>query len=134
MRGLIQGPCVAGWGRIDRIEGPQFFGSTDGFAELFDTANDPSLVIVDFLNSWVVDQSALWAIEALASKYEAQGKTLQLRHPSRKIIRPQSCAVKLICGNERSNTKRRPTRRNTMPSRLLKSSSGAASCITNGSC
>jgi len=32
------------------------------------------------LNSRVVDQSALQAIEDLASKYEARGKTLQLRH------------------------------------------------------
>ncbi|HUU65656.1 MAG TPA: sodium-independent anion transporter, partial [Methyloceanibacter sp.] len=43
----------------------------------------PDLVIVDFLNSRVVDQSALQAIEALASKYEAVGKSLQLRHLSR---------------------------------------------------
>ena len=34
------------------------------------------------MESRVVDQSALQAIEALASKYEAEGKTLQLRHLS----------------------------------------------------
>ena len=32
------------------------------------------------MNSRVVDQSALQAIEDLASKYEALGKMLQLRH------------------------------------------------------
>jgi SulP family sulfate permease len=37
---------------------------------------------VDFMYSRIVDQSALQAIEDLASKYEAQGKTLQLRHLS----------------------------------------------------
>jgi SulP family sulfate permease len=39
-------------------------------------------VIVDFMNSRVVDQSALQAIEDIAAKYEAQGKTLVLRHLS----------------------------------------------------
>ena len=34
------------------------------------------------MSSRVVDQSALQAIEALAAKYEAVGKTLQLRHLS----------------------------------------------------
>ncbi|MCF6358195.1 MAG: STAS domain-containing protein, partial [Draconibacterium sp.] len=65
------------------IEGPLFFGSAEGFSELFQPEQDPNLVIVDFINSRVVDQSALQAIEALASKYEAHGKTLQLRHLSR---------------------------------------------------
>ena len=69
--------------RVYEIEGPLFFGSTDGFAELFAPEEDPEVVIVDFMNSRVVDQSALQAIEALASRYEEQGKTLQLRHLSR---------------------------------------------------
>jgi len=34
------------------------------------------------MNSRVVDQSALQAIEALSGKYEAHDKTLQLRHLS----------------------------------------------------
>ena len=69
--------------KIYRIHGPLFFGSTDGFIELFDPKADPDLVVVDFAESRVVDQSALQAIEALAGKYEAQGKQLQLRHLSR---------------------------------------------------
>lgn len=68
--------------RVYQIEGPLFFGSVDGFAEIFNAKDDPSIVIVDFMNSRIVDQSALQAIEALASKYEARGKTLQLRHLS----------------------------------------------------
>ncbi len=68
--------------KVYQIEGPLFFGSIEGFARIFDPENDPDLVIVDFMNSRVVDQSALQALEALASKYEAQGKTLQLRHLS----------------------------------------------------
>ncbi|MCT4370144.1 SulP family inorganic anion transporter [Yangia mangrovi] len=69
--------------RVYQIQGPLFFGSTDGFAELFDIEGDPKSVIVDFADSRVVDQSALQAIEALAAKYEAAGKRLQLRHLSR---------------------------------------------------
>ncbi len=69
-------------GKIYQIEGPLFFGSTDGFSEIFTPQDDPDLVIIDFMNSRVVDQSALQAIDALALKYEALNKTLQLRHLS----------------------------------------------------
>ncbi len=72
-----------GGAKVYRIEGPLFFGSTDGFAELFDPAGDPDLVVIDFAGSRVVDQSALQAIEDLAAKYETRGKALQLRHLSR---------------------------------------------------
>ncbi|MDY6861318.1 MAG: STAS domain-containing protein, partial [Pseudomonadota bacterium] len=52
-------------------------------AELFDPANDPSRVVIDFADSRVADQSALTAIEGVAAKYEAAGKQIQLRHLSR---------------------------------------------------
>ncbi len=68
--------------RVYQVQGPLFFGSSDGFVELFDVAGDPSEVIVDFADSRVVDQSALQAIEAVAAKYEEAGKRLQLRHLS----------------------------------------------------
>ena len=66
-----------------KIQGPLFFGSTDGFVELFDVENDPKIVILDFEASRVVDQSALQAIEVVAAKYESAGKLLQLKHLSR---------------------------------------------------
>ncbi|MEO0678740.1 MAG: STAS domain-containing protein, partial [Pseudomonadota bacterium] len=69
--------------RVYQIQGPLFFGSVEGFTELFDPKSDPQRVIVDFADSRVVDQSALTAIEAVAAKYEAAGKALQLRHLSR---------------------------------------------------
>ena len=64
------------------IEGPLFFGSVQGFSEIFNIDNDTETVIVDFINSRVVDQSALQAIEDLAVKYEKRNKKLQLRHLS----------------------------------------------------
>ncbi|MEQ6248606.1 SulP family inorganic anion transporter [Sulfitobacter sp. HNIBRBA3233] len=69
--------------KVYQIQGPLFFGSSEGFAELFNVLEDPQEVIVDFENSRVVDQSALQAIEAIAGKYEDAGKRLQLRHLSR---------------------------------------------------
>lgn len=69
--------------KVYEIEGPLFFGSAEGFGELFEIDSDPDHVIVDFVRSRVVDQSALQAIEALAAKYEAAGKQLVLRHLSR---------------------------------------------------
>ena len=69
--------------QVYEIQGPLFFGSVDGFTELFDVDADPDAVIVDFAQSRVADQSALQAIESVASKYEAAGKRLQLRHLSR---------------------------------------------------
>ncbi|MBV2360369.1 SulP family inorganic anion transporter [Thalassococcus sp. CAU 1522] len=69
--------------KVYEIKGPLFFGSSDGFVELFDVAGDPDTVIVDFADSRVVDQSALQAIEAVAARYEAEGKQIQLRHLSR---------------------------------------------------
>ncbi|MGR3376133.1 SulP family inorganic anion transporter [Salipiger abyssi] len=69
--------------KVYQVQGPLFFGSSEGFAELFNVAEDPQTVIVDFADSRVVDQSALQAIEAVAAKYQAAGKRLQLRHLSR---------------------------------------------------
>jgi len=81
---------------VYQIEGPLFFGSTHGFSEIFHPQDDPDLVIVDFMNSRVADQSALQAIEALAVKYEELGKTLQLRHLSHDCHRLLARAGQLI--------------------------------------
>ena len=86
--------------KVYQIEGPLFFGSTDGFIELFDPKGDPAAVAIDFMNSRVVDQSALQAIEALAAKYEAQGKSLQLRHLSRDCHRLLNRAGQLVIAED----------------------------------
>jgi len=86
--------------KVYQIQGPLFFGSSEGFAELFDVAGDPGTVIVDFADSRVVDQSALQAIEAVAAKYEAAGKRLQLRHLSRDCHRLLSKAGHLMVDSD----------------------------------
>ncbi len=65
---------------VYEIDGPLFFGSAGSFIDLFNPKNDPDLVILDFMDSRVVDHSALQAIEAVAEKYQKAGKRLQLRH------------------------------------------------------
>ena len=69
--------------KVYKLEGPLFFGSIEGFSELFTVKDDPDTVIVDFANSRVVDQSALQAIEVLAAKYTQAGKSIRLRHLTR---------------------------------------------------
>ncbi|MCQ0093891.1 SulP family inorganic anion transporter [Roseovarius sp. M141] len=86
--------------RVYSIEGPLFFGSAEGFAELFDIEGDPDTVVVDFDQSRVVDQSALQAIETLAGKYQAAGKTLQLRHLSRDCHRLLTKAGNLMIDSD----------------------------------
>jgi len=86
--------------KVYQIRGPLFFGSSDGFTELFDVESDPSLVIIDFDESRVVDQSALQAIEAIAGKYEAAGKRIQLRHISHDCHQLLSKAGHLIVDSD----------------------------------
>jgi len=83
-----------------RIQGPLFFGSSDGFVELFTPDEDPATVVVAFADSRVVDQSALQAIEAVAAKYEGAGKRIQLRHLSRDCHRLLSKAGHLMVDSE----------------------------------
>ena len=75
------GVSKEGW-KVYRLSGPLFFGSTTGFQDIFDINNDPDDVVIDFIDSRVVDHSGLEVIDALASKYEAAGKRLHLRHLS----------------------------------------------------
>jgi len=74
---------VDGDTKVYKLSGPLFFGSIEGFSEMFDPKTDPENVIVDFAGSRVVDQSALQAIEALADKYTQAGKSIALRHLTR---------------------------------------------------
>ena len=86
--------------KVYQVKGPLFFGSAEGFSELFDVSDDPSLVIIDFDESRVVDQSALQAIETVAGKYEAQGKQIQLRHLSHDCHRLLSKAGHLVIDSD----------------------------------
>ena len=86
--------------KIYRIDGPLFFGSIEGFMDLFDIANDPERVIIDFADSRVVDQSALQALEDLAAKYAKAGKQVELRHLSRDCHALLSKAGQLVVDSD----------------------------------
>ena len=70
-----------GW-KVYELDGPLFFGSVLHFRELFDPANDPEHIVIDFQESRIWDSSGLDAIDGLADKYRAQGKKLHIRHIS----------------------------------------------------
>lgn len=65
-----------------QLHGPLFFASAQAFKQLFDPANDPDDVVIDFYYTRVYDQSGLEAINALGEKYAALGKRLHLTHLS----------------------------------------------------
>ncbi len=68
--------------KVYEIWGPLFFGSISVFMEKFDVKNDPDHVLIDFVEARVCDHSALEAIYMLVGKYEAEGKTIKLKHLS----------------------------------------------------
>ncbi|HZH86532.1 MAG TPA: SulP family inorganic anion transporter [Brumimicrobium sp.] len=68
--------------KVYEIWGPLFFGSIQAFNDKFDPKNDPDKVIIDFVESRVSDHSALEAIFNIVGKYEAEGKSIKLKHLS----------------------------------------------------
>ena len=77
----IERPSIREKGaKVYEIEGPLFFSSTNSFLEIFKPAEDPTVIIIDFARSKIIDQSALKAIEDIADKYNAIGKKVKLRH------------------------------------------------------
>jgi len=68
--------------KIYEIWGPLFFGSISAFNDKFDVKNDPENVEIDFIESRISDHSALEAIFSLVNKYEAEGKSIKLKHLS----------------------------------------------------
>ncbi len=77
-----------------------FFGSADGFVELFALEQDPQRVVIDFADSRVADQSALQAIETIAAKYQGAGKKIELRHLSRDCHQLLNKAGQLMVDSE----------------------------------
>lgn len=64
------------------VEGTLFFASTTAFAAAFAPKEDPALSVVDFAGARLADHSAIEALDALAARYRALGKTVRLRHLS----------------------------------------------------
>ncbi|MBA2665247.1 MAG: SulP family inorganic anion transporter [Bradymonadaceae bacterium] len=60
------------------VHGQMFFATTTDFAELFDVAQDPESVEIDFSASHVWDHSAVAAIARLMGKYQQVGKKVSI--------------------------------------------------------
>ena len=72
------------------VTGPLFFGSVTSFLDQFNPKDAKDDVVIDFADSRVCDYSGLEAIDTLADRYLAAGKTLHLVHLStecRKLLR-----------------------------------------------
>ena len=61
-----------------KLEGGLFFGSVTSFKELFDVANDPDHVVIDFKQSRVYDHSGIDAIQNVTDRYKKVDKKLHL--------------------------------------------------------
>ena len=68
--------------KVYEIWGPLFFGSIQNFNAKFDAKGDPNKVEVDFMESKVSDHSGIEALDALATKYLDQGKSIKFTHLS----------------------------------------------------
>jgi len=64
------------------VRGAIFFGSTTSFMEQFTPREDQNDVVIDFWRARVCDHSGIEAIDTLAERYIAAGKTLHLLHLS----------------------------------------------------
>lgn len=64
------------------IYGPLFFGSVTTFNSKFDILNDPDEVVIDFMESRIVDMSAIEAVNRITERYAKVGKKVTLRHLS----------------------------------------------------
>lgn len=64
------------------LYGPVFFGSIASFKDLFNVKTDPDRVVVNFEHSRVWDHSGIEALEVLAKKYKAAGKTIKFKRLS----------------------------------------------------
>ncbi len=65
------------------IYGPLFFGSVTVFNEKFDVLNDPDEIVIDFVESRVVDMSAIEALNRITERYQKVGKKVHLKHLSK---------------------------------------------------
>lgn len=64
------------------IRGPLFFASSGNFKESFDYDLNVDAVVINFLNSRIVDQSAIIAIDEVSGRYRDNGVKVLLSHLS----------------------------------------------------
>ncbi|WP_328452840.1 SulP family inorganic anion transporter [Amycolatopsis sp. NBC_00438] len=73
-------PLVDPGGRqvVYTVTGELFFASSNDLVYQFDYANDPDTVIIDLSAAHIWDASTVAALDAITTKYEGRGKTVEI--------------------------------------------------------
>nr|WP_022929381.1 STAS domain-containing protein [Patulibacter americanus] len=61
-----------------RVEGELFFASNEELTDAFHHPDDPARILIDMSRAHVWDASAVSALDALTTKYEKQGKSVEI--------------------------------------------------------
>ncbi|WP_410581982.1 SulP family inorganic anion transporter [Amycolatopsis sp. lyj-108] len=60
------------------VTGELFFASSNDLVYQFDYANDPEKVVIDLTDAHIWDASTVAALDAITTKYESRGKTVEI--------------------------------------------------------
>ncbi|RSM75722.1 sodium-independent anion transporter [Amycolatopsis sp. WAC 01375] len=60
------------------VTGELFFASSNDLVYRFDYANDPEKVVIDLTDAHIWDASTVAALDAITTKYESRGKTVEI--------------------------------------------------------
>ena len=76
-RELVEGPDGAVTA-VYRVTGELFFASSNDLYTQFEYADDPDRVVIDMSQSHIWDASTVAALDAIVTKYERKGKTVEI--------------------------------------------------------
>jgi len=68
------------------VRGSIFFSSTRKFVNMFNIAEDPTTVILDFKDALIIDHSAVAAIQGLSHRYALAGKRIIILNIQQKCV------------------------------------------------
>ncbi|MEV4375871.1 SulP family inorganic anion transporter [Streptosporangium sp. NPDC049644] len=68
----------AGHQVVYSVTGELFFASTNDLIHQFDYSGDPDRVVIDLTGAHIWDASSVAALDAVTTKYEARGKTVEI--------------------------------------------------------
>jgi SulP family sulfate permease len=75
---VTSAPGSEGGTRIYHVHGELFFASSNDLVYQFDYAGDPDHVTIDMSGAHIWDASSVAALDAITTKYESRGKTVQI--------------------------------------------------------
>jgi SulP family sulfate permease len=83
------------------VKGSIFFGSARHFIALFNVADDPHTVIIDFKDAIIIDHSAVAAVQGITSRFAKAGKVVLLTNlPKKSTGRLHRTGDHLILGDQ----------------------------------